>query len=259
MPKFMRIVAVASLSYSLLTYGSASLAYGAQLLVNGGFETGNFSGWTVANQAGSFPGSNFFVLSGTVLPLSGLTTVGPASGSFYAVSDAAGSGTHALLQTFTVSGPASSVVLSYRLFANSYGGSFVNPIGLDFTDGANQHARVDILSAGASAFTTTTGLLQNFYLGVDAGSNPHAYTNYSFDITSLVGAGGTFQIRFAEVDNQLFFNLGVDNVSIISSTAATGVPEPPSLALIALGFIWLALLRGSPHASAVSGAHRRRR
>ena len=99
MPKFMRIVMVALLSYSLLAHGYASLAYGAQLLVNGGFETGTFAGWTVANQSGSFPGSNFIVLSVTALPQSGLTTVGPASGSFYAVSDAAGSGTHALLQT----------------------------------------------------------------------------------------------------------------------------------------------------------------
>ena len=241
MPKFMRTVAVTSLGYSLLAHGSASLAYGGQLLVNGGFETGNLSGWTVANQSGSFPGSNFFAVSGTATPQSGLSTVGPASGSFYAVSDGQGIGTHALLQAFTVPGPASSIVLSFSLFANSYGGTFVNPIGLDFTDGANQHARVDILSSGASAFTTTTGLLQNFYLGADAGSNPHAYTNYSFDITSLVGSGGAFQIRFAEVDNQLFFNLGVDNVSIIS-TAGTGVPEPSSLALMASGLIWLALL-----------------
>jgi len=242
MSKVMRRVAVASLSYSLLACGYASLADGGQLIANGGFETGTLSGWTVVNQSGSFPGSHFFVISGTTTPQSGLSTVGPASGAFYAVSDSQGSGTHALLQTFTVPGSASSVVLSFSLFVNSYGGNFVNPIGLDFTDGANQHARVDILSSGALALTTTTGLLQNFYLGTDAGSNPHAYTNYSFDITPLVGAGDAFQIRFAEVDNQLFLNLGVDNVSI-TSTAGTGVPEPSSLALVALGFTGLALVR----------------
>src|SRR6266478_1123363 len=217
MSTFMRIVAVASLSYSLLAYGYASLAYAGQLLVNGGFETGNLSGWTVASQAGSFPGSNFFALSGTTTPQSGSSTVGPASGSFYAVSDGLGPGTHALLQTFTVPGPASSVVLSFSLFANSYGGNFVNPIGLDFTDGANQHARVDILTAGASAFDTGAGVVRNFFLGTDSGSNPHAYASLSFDITSLVGDGGTFQLRFAEVDNQNFLNIGVDNVSIVST------------------------------------------
>jgi hypothetical protein len=134
-------------------------------LTNGGFETGTLTGWTVVNQTGSFPGSNFFPLSGTTTPQSGLSTVGPASGNFYAVSDQSGSGTHALLQTFTVPTAASSVVLSFSLFVNSYGGSFINPIGLDFTDGANQHARVDILAAGASPFDTGVGVLRNFYLG----------------------------------------------------------------------------------------------
>src|ERR1700738_4201376 len=82
-----------------------------QLIVNGGFETGSFSGWAVSNQAGSFAGSNFFVSNSTTVPLAGVTTVGPASGSFYAVSDQSGGGTHALTQVFTVPGPASSVIL----------------------------------------------------------------------------------------------------------------------------------------------------
>ena len=225
---------------SLLVFGCGCFAYGAQLLTNGTFETGTLTGWTVANQTGSFAGSNFFAISGTTTPQSASSTVGPASGSFYAVSDQQGSGTHVLLQTFVVPA-ASSVELSFSMFANSYGGSFVNPIGLDFTDGANQHARVDILRAGASAFDTGAGVLQNFYLGTDSGANPHAYKNYSFDITSLAGAGGTFQIRFAEVDNQLFFNLGVDNVSI--NSASTAVPEPFSFVFATLGLSGLALFR----------------
>jgi hypothetical protein len=133
-------------------------------------------------------------------------------------------------------------VLSFSLFANSYGGSFINPDGLDFTGTANEHARVDILKAGASAFDTGAGVLQNFYLGVDPGANPHAYTTDTFDITSLVAAGGTFQLRFAEVDNENFFNLGVDNVSV-NFTAATGVPEPASMGLATSGLAVAMLLR----------------
>jgi hypothetical protein len=227
-----------------LVCGFACFAFGSPLLTNGGFETGTLAGWTVVNQAGSFPGSSFFAVSGTTAPQSSLTTVGPASGTFYAISDGSGPGAHALLQTFTVPAAASFVTLSFSLFVNSYGGSFINPIGLDFTDGASQHARVDILSAGASALGTGAGVLQNFYLGVDAGANPHAYTNRSFDITSLVGAGGTFQLRFAEVDNQLFLNMGVDNVNI-DYTAATGVPEPGSLVLAGLTLAGLAMLSWS--------------
>ncbi len=229
---------LARLSFLLSSF--SCFAFGSQLIVNGGFETGTFSGWTVTNQPGSFPGTNFFATGATVTPQSGLSTAGPASGSFYAVSDGSGPGTHALSQSFTVPGAASSVLLSFSLFVNSYGGSFVNPVGLDFTDGANQHGRVDILSAGASAFDTGASVLRDFYLGVDPGSNPHAYKSYNFDITSLVGAGGTFQLRFAEVDNLNFLNMGVDNVSV--DFTAAGVPEPSSVTLAGLGLIGLSVL-----------------
>ena len=45
-------------------------------------------------------------------------------------------------------------------------------------------------------------MAEPLYLGVDAGVDPHAFTNYSFNITSIVGAGGTFKLRFAEVDKR---------------------------------------------------------
>jgi hypothetical protein len=237
---------IRALGLTLLMLAGSGAAYSSQLLTNGGFETGTFSGWTVVNQTGSFPGSNFFVVAGTTTPQSGLTTVGPASGSFYAVSDGIGPGAHALIQTFTVPAPASTVILSFDLFANSYAAPVVNPIGLDFTDGANQHARVDILRAGASPFDTGAAVLQNFFLGADAGTNPHAYTSRTFDITALVGGGGTFELRFAEVDNLLTFNLGVDNVSV-NFTAATCAPEPGSTMMTALGIcgLWLLLQRAA--------------
>jgi hypothetical protein len=157
------------------------------------------------------------------------------------MSDETGPSVLAMFQSFTVSGPVSSVVLSYSLFANSYGAVSVNPGGLDYTVlGANQYARVDILRAGATPFDTGSGVLANFFLGADSGANPHHYTNYTFNITSLVAGGGTFELRFAEVDNVNFLNLGVDNVSVL--TTVSGVPEPSSLLLGAGGAGLLALV-----------------
>ena len=195
-----------------------------QLITNGGFETG-LAGWSVTNQAGG--SGNYFASSATVAPQSGLPTVGPKSGLSYAVSDTGGPGAHALAQTFLVPGPASKVILTFDMFVNDWdGGPVVNPAGLDFTAGSNQHARVDLLTPGAGPLTTTTGLLQTFYASVDAGNDPHAYTSYSFDITSLVGSGGLFKLRFGEVDNGGVINQGIDNVSIDFTAAAAPVPVP---------------------------------
>lgn len=83
---------------------------------------------------------------------------------------------------------------------------------------------MDILSAAATPFDTGAGVLANFILGGSTTNGPNPYVNFSFDITALVGLGGTFQLRFAEVDNLGFLNMGVDNVSI----NARRLPAPRS-------------------------------
>jgi hypothetical protein len=219
---------------SMMAAGSAQ----ATLLTNGDFETGDFTGWTVTDLAGG-SGSWFIDTPGTSTPVSGYATAANAvGGSFYAVTDQGGPGTHALTQSFTVAPSASSVIFSFQMFANDQSGTapIVNAAGLTHTAGANQHVRVDLLTGAATAFDTGAGVLANFFLGDDAGVNPNPYTSYSFDISALVAGGGTYQVRFAEVDNQLFYQMGVDNVAVT-------VPEPATLALLGLGLTGLAFSR----------------
>ncbi len=217
-----------------------------ELLTNGDFEAGTFAGWTVTNLAGG-SGNWFIDTPGTTTPVSAAATAPNAlGGAFYAVTDQTGPGTHALAQSFAVAPGASSVMLSFQMFANDQSGAapIVDPSGLDHTTGGafrpNQHVRVDLLTGAATPFDTGAGVLANFFLGDDAGANPNPYTSYLFDITALVAAGGTFQVRFAEVDNQLFYQMGVDNVSVQAQ-----VPEPGSMALagLALGVMGLARRR----------------
>ena len=147
-----------------------------QLILNGDFETGNFNNWTIADQAGG--SGSFFVSSpGASAPLSGMPTAGNSSGgAFYAVSDQTGPGAHALLQSFTVPAGGMSISLTFRMFVNNWSGgpAIVNPVGLDYTDGPNEHGRVDILTAGATTFDTGAGVLENLYIGSDVGTNPNA-------------------------------------------------------------------------------------
>lgn len=210
-----------------------------ELITNGGFETGDLSGWTTFNQLvgqQTISTGRFTAVSGTG-SLAGPPTVGPKTGSYYALGTEQYYATaSALSQTFTVPGPAKSVILSFDMFVDDYSqnGPQINPAGLDYTVYPNQQARVDLLSPAAAPLSTAAGdVLQNFYDGVDshAVQNPHGYTHYSFDITSLVGKGGIYTLRYALVNNQASLNQGVDNVSVQYVAAPAPPPAPLTLSV----------------------------
>ena len=222
----------------LLALSAWAHAAPVALITNGDFELG-LAGWTVADLAGG-SGSWFTIAPGANTPSSGFSTSGSGGsthGNQIAVTDQGGPGTHALLQSFTVAPGATSVKLIFDMFVNNYGGGpFCGP-GLDHTNSAVECGRVDIMSSAAGAFDTGGGVLANLYLGSDnTSTNPNPFTTYTIDITSIVGAGGNFQLRFAESDNQGFFHQGVDNVSL---TADAAVPEPATLALVGLALFGL--------------------
>lgn len=223
----------------LATFG----VHAGELISNGGFETGDFTGWSVY-EAGTLGAVS--VESGLVTPNSGKPTMGPASGTYYALMDDPAASANALIQTFST-GPVQSAVLSFNMFVNDHNPSgevLIDPTGLDATTGGsdspNQHARVDLLSVSASPFDTGAGVLKTFYLGGGTGrlfNNP--YTAFAgFDVTDVLAAGGTFQLRFAEVNNENFFNVGIDNVSL----QVTPVPEASTWAMMLAGLALTGLI-----------------
>ena len=78
-------ICLLSASIGLLTFANPTFALTTELITNGGFETGDFTGWTTAAQAGS--NGSISVVSGTSGPNIGLPTAGPAAGSFYSITD----------------------------------------------------------------------------------------------------------------------------------------------------------------------------
>jgi hypothetical protein len=221
-----------------LAIGS-SVASASELIQNGGFEadggeTYTPSGWLI-HEDGAFGGN--LVTEGTVSPASGYATAGAASGQYYALLDAYAPSQNALIQSF-VAPTLTQATLSFSLFANDQsddGAVHIDGTGLDFTAGLNQHLRVDLLSGNADAFSTGSDVLRTFYLGGATGRSfgdlSNGYIDFSFDVTDLLAAGGTFQLRFASVANVAALQVGIDNVSL----NVTAVPEPESWALMLAG------------------------
>jgi hypothetical protein len=129
------------------------------------------------------------------------------------------------MQSFVVPGGSTSVELSFLLFIGNRAAAFVTPNSLDFNVSPNQQARVDILTAAGTAFDLTPADIAASVYQTHVGDALVSSYSLHSSIVSGLTAGATYQLRFAEVDNQGNFQMGVDSVSI------NAIPEPASFGL----------------------------
>jgi methionine-rich copper-binding protein CopC len=190
-----------------------SVVVQSQLVVNGGFETGTFSGWTVVTTGSG----EFTTYSGTISPLSGYTIPAPDQGGYAAVTDQPGPGSHILYQNIAIPSGSPTATLSFDIFVANRAGVFYSPASLSETVTPNQQARVDIMNPSASPSDVGSGVLKNLFQTEPGSATVTGWTHYTFDVSAFIGS--TIRLRFAEVDNQSFFQFGVDDVS---STALLG-------------------------------------
>ncbi len=177
--------------------------------------------------------------SGIFSPVNGDAVPAPPEGTRAAMTDAQGPGAHVLYQDFVAT--ASGAMLSFDLFIGDRAGLFFtpSPATLDFsTPALNQQARVDVLRSGTDPFSVAAAdVLLNLYQTKLGDSPVSGYTLHTQDLTALFGAhaGETLRLRFAETDNVLTFQLGVDNVRI----DVVAVPEPASTLLFGAALVAL--------------------
>ena len=185
----------------------------AATVVNGDFEAGNFTGWTVVNQPGG--SGDWFVYTGTTSPISGFAIAAPPEGTHAATTDQGGPGSHVLYQDVALEAGFAHT-LSFQLYYANQAGVFASPPTLDFAGGIpNQQYRVDILRPSAPATSVDPAdILATVFQTNPGDPTTLAPVTVSADLSSF--AGTTVRIRFAEVDNQLFFQASVDAVAISS-------------------------------------------
>lgn len=197
----------------------------AATVVNGGFETGDFTGWQEQDQTGG--SGSWYVYTGTSSPLSHHMIPAPPEGSDAASTDSTGDGSHILYQDVALE-PGLTHTLSLYVYYNSYA-AIASPSSLDKTTSPNQQYRIDVMKPGASLTSVDPAdILLTVFRTQTGDPTSLAPTLMTVDLTPF--AGQTVRLRAAEVDNQLFFNAGLDAVTITSAppTIAPAVATLPA-------------------------------
>lgn len=197
-----------------------------QLIVNGGFEAG-LTGWLTSSTGDG----GFFATSLTVTPLTYNNTIGAASGNSYAVSDDySSSQTQFLQQFFTTPTSLQTATFSFAIFINDiYGGDYGS---------SGPGAQITLLNSLGGSLATLYGPADVYEYPI---GRPNGWMYYTLDISRLLTANTTYGLQFSSTDTTNLINVGVDNVSLVTTAAPMAVtPEPSTLSLVGLGGILLA-------------------
>lgn len=220
---------------------SVSSFANANLIINGDFETGDFTGWSTSHLGGSSLG----VLTNPGDPDLGSS---PSIDHYAFAGNQGGPSQNIFWQTFAVPNSLSSLNFSFDYTYRNFSSSFVNPTvdTLDYLSVSNQQFRVEILTGSANFLTVTASdIVFTAFQTVSSSPNPVLWTNLTQDITTAVSAyqGQNLIVRFAQVDNNGPFDIGFDNVVLNATTVS--VPDPATLGIFSLSLLALTASRKS--------------
>lgn len=173
-----------------------------ELVRNGGFESGNFTSWTRANDS-PFPGTttnNTYINNGTYIPQSGDGPYPPYAGGYSAVTDQNAPGSISIYQDVLVPASVGSVWLTWADRIHNYAPAFVPE------PPQPQVYRVEVRAANNSA------LLALAYRTEEGDPVRTGWTKRSFDVTPFKGR--TLRLVFVEEQWRSLFNVYWDNISL---------------------------------------------
>lgn len=231
MKRFIRLSLQAALFVALSASLWPSEAQAQCTFVNGTFEDGTTTGWTIYSRPSPGLTASFYNYTGTSSPLSAHTISAPAQGTRAVVSDQNGPGTQAFYQDVVVpSGPFAT--LSFYLAYNNTWGSFVNLNTLDYN--ANQQLRFDLMKTTAGLESIASTDVMAFLLRPQQGDplilSP---TIFTFDLSGF--GGQTVRFRFAQAIGLFYFPAAIDNVCL-STTALNNSRTTATGSNVALNF-----------------------
>lgn len=205
------------------------------LIINGGFETGDLSGWTTSGlgTSGTCPSANRDWNVGSSGTATGCSNPGnPVSGAYaaYNMFDANGNTTYTLSQTVSVP-------------------TGVNLAELTFMDALIWNVNGAARTFGVQLRDGFGALLTTVYSRSVTGSGSQGWTLRNFDVTPFVAAlgGQDLTLQFFVHVPQAWTGgagLGLDAVALnVTAVPDATVPEPMSIALMGTGLVGLAVVR----------------
>jgi IPTL-CTERM motif len=253
-------IVITVLSAFLLT-GVDSIAQ-QELVVNGSFETGDFTGWTQQDMTGFGAWS---VYMGTML--NGTPLLAPPVGDFAAATNQGEPDSNILFQDIEVPDGSTTLCSAIVYYENESPNGmtavedtftkglvaatpgevaaervFIIGNGLSVFDGPNQQYRVDIMDPDAPPFDTGAGVLLNLFQTLPSDPDSLGYTTLNFDLTPF--AGQTVRIRAAVAVTVNVLNGSIDAVSCIAQTPIPTLSEWGLIALaMALGIVGIVVYR----------------
>jgi len=208
-----KLLALAFTVCALLAPSAASAA----TVVNGDFETGNLSGWTLVNTTSK---GSWFPYAGTKTPFADggdPPFFAPPQGNWAAVTDEVEPVTAVMYQDIALE-PGWTHSISATLYYLSFAPINAQPTLLTPTGGPEgpQQYRVDVIKPTAPLLTLAPeDILATLFANKFGDPQVMAPTAFSADLSAL--AGQTVRLRLVNAVNNSVYNAGADAISIAST------------------------------------------